>query len=884
MLMRRIAEKCKKTRTCPTCFAANYTVKKVGPLKISHEIHKKGPPASFIEEFEEAMEYNKDIRMLLAKASEDLNPLRVLRLFEQITPQDVELLDMDPELGRPERLLVTHILVPPVCIRPSIGMDTGGSNEDDLTMKLTEIIHVNSILSTAFEKGSNFPVVMEAWDCLQLQCALYINSEMPGLSAAVYQVSKPTRGFCQRLKGKQGRFRGNLSGKRVDFSSRTVISPDPNLSINEVGVPELVAKTLTYPERVTDVNIEKLRALVQNGPDIHPGANFIEYPDGSKRFLKYGNRTMLAMQLKIGDIVERHLEDGDYVLFNRQPSLHKMSIMCHRARVFPWRTFRFNECVCNPYNADFDGDEMNLHLPQTEEARAEAMVLMAVQENLITPKNGEPLVAATQDFLTASYLLTRRDVFLDRAQFCQLCAALGDGMEHIELPPPCLIKPIELWSGKQLFSVLIRPNKKHQHVRVNFEAKGISYERDTYMCPKDGYVCFQDSEMMTGTLDKRILGAGGKNGLFGVLIRDHGATSAARCMSRLAKVCARVLGSRGFSIGIDDVQPSKRLVELKKSLVKEGYVACEHFIALYQTNRLNLQPGCNLETTLESKISAELSKIREECGKACLRELHHTNAPLTMTLSGSKGSSLNISQMVACIGQQIVSGSRIPDGFIQRSLPHFPRNSKTPAAKGFVSNSFYSGMTATEFFFHTCGGREGLVDTAVKTAETGYMQRRLVKALEDLFVHYDNSVRSSTNGIVQFVYGGDGLDPSCMEDQDKPVAFDRLALNVRSSASQTEIHDEALLPGEYDEAVVEALASLPNKSTQQFPEDLRDFFPKRSKISHSASLLLFPSRDARNSDGRRQHYANRQHRNDNGKRKVCKSNSKLVTEYNSPIC
>src|ERR1700722_13328481 len=202
----------------------------------------------------------------------------------------------------------------------------------------------------------------EHWEFLQLSVAMYINSELPGVPSQPGQ--KPIRGFVQRLKGKQGRFRGNLSGKRVDFSGRTVISPDPNLRTDQVAVPERVAKILTYPERVFEHNIPRLRQHVINGPDIHPGANYVQFSGtGFKKFLKFGNPHAIAAELKIGDIVERNLPDNDFFLFNRQPSLHRMSIMAHYAKVKPWRTFRFNECVCAPYNADFDGDEMNMHLP-----------------------------------------------------------------------------------------------------------------------------------------------------------------------------------------------------------------------------------------------------------------------------------------------------------------------------------------------------------------------------------------------------------------------------------------------------------------------------------------------------------------------------------------
>ncbi|CRK17156.1 hypothetical protein BN1723_017525, partial [Verticillium longisporum] len=264
---------------------------------------------------------------------------------------------------------------PPVCIRPSVAQDNA-STEDDLTTKLADIVWISGMIRLALQKGSPVQTIMEQWEYLQLQIAMYVNSDVPGLQQPGF--GKTVRGFCQRLKGKQGRFRGNLSGKRVDFSGRTVISPDPNLGITQVAIPILVAKNLTYPERVNDYSLKKLRKCVQNGPDVWPGAQQVIKSDegGYKISLKFGNRRQVARDLKVGDVVERHIEDNDIVLFNRQPSLHKLSIMSHLVKVRPWRTFRLNECVCTPYNADFDGDEMNLHVPQTEEARAEAINLM----------------------------------------------------------------------------------------------------------------------------------------------------------------------------------------------------------------------------------------------------------------------------------------------------------------------------------------------------------------------------------------------------------------------------------------------------------------------------------------------------------------------------
>ncbi|KAG5220537.1 beta and beta-primes of DNA dependent RNA-polymerase [Salix suchowensis] len=674
--------------------------------------------------FAAAVEAQKELGLYLNKAvHEDMNPLKVLDLFRRISDEDCELLGLRPEFGRPEEFLWQYISVPPVCIRPSVAQDG-----------LTEIVFTNALIKQGLGKGAPTAHV-----------AMYINSELPGVPSQPGQ--KPIRGFVQRLKGKQGRFRGNLSGKRVDFSGRTVISPDPNLRIDEVAVPERVSKILTYPERVTTHNIEMLKQAVRNGCDVHPGANFVARGD-NKKFLKFGNRAAIADGLKYGDVVERHIIDGDIVLFNRQPSLHKVG------QSPPLAILQTQRVCCGPYNADFDGDEMNLREFQlavltddyhTEICRTD---LMSVKHNLVTPRNGEPVIAAIQDFITASYLLSRRDVFFDRRQFTQI------------------------W--KQVFNVLMRPNKKSK-IFVNVESKCNKWEEakaENYpsrmklvndMSPNDGWLVIVNSEVMCGVMDKAIVGT-------------------AAAMGRLANYAPALTScffsaNFGFSLGINDVIPGPMLSMKKDELVEKAYADW----------KLENKPGCNQEQTLEAMISSVLSK-----------ELSRHNAPLIMATCGSKGSVINVSQMVACVGQQIIAGHRVPDGFQDRSLPHFPKKSKEPPSKGFVRNSFYSGLRATEFLFHAISGREGLVDTAVKTAETGYMQRRLMKALEDLTTQYDLSVRNSTGGVVQFTYGDDGLDPACLEGDAQPIEFQRAWSHAMAIGSRT---GRGLLPFEIMEIV-----------------------------------------------------------------------------------
>ncbi|KAK6875626.1 DNA-directed RNA polymerase III subunit RPC1 [Candida tropicalis] len=848
-ILKQVIEQCKKQRRCLKCNHVNGVVKKAasgaGPaaLKIVHDtfrwIGKKDTPEknAWDDDLEKVFQRNPELSKFVKRIHDDLNPLKTLNLFKQITPSDCELFGLDPAKGgRPEMYIWRYLPAPPVCIRPSVMMDAQ-SNEDDLTVKLTEIVWTSSMIKAGILKGISINNLMEQWDYMQLSVAMYINSDSanPALSAGGggAKASKPIRAFCQRLKGKQGRFRGNLSGKRVDFSGRTVISPDPNLKIDEVAVPDRVAKVLTYPEKCTRYNRKKLQRLVYNGPDTYPGANYVaKQNEPGKRNLRFGDRAKLAKNLQIGDVVERHIEDGDVVLFNRQPSLHRLSILSHYAKVRPWRTFRLNECVCTPYNADFDGDEMNLHVPQTEEARAEAINLMGVKNNLLTPKSGEPIIAATQDFITGSYLISHKDSFFDRASLSQLLSMMSDANIQFDIPPPAIFKPVMLWTGKQVFSLLIKPNKQSKVV-INLDAKNKTFHPPAKglpneMSPNDGFVVIRGSQILSGLMDKSTLGDGKKHSVFYTILRDYGPQEAANAMNRMAKMCARYLGNRGFSIGINDVTPADELKQKKELMVEQAYLKCDQLIDLYNRGKLETQPGCNEEQTLEAKIGGLLSKVREEVGEVCIRELDSLNAPLIMATCGSKGSTLNVSQMVAVVGQQIISGHRVPDGFQDRSLPHFTKNSKTPQSKGFVRNSFFSGLTPPEFLFHAISGREGLVDTAVKTAETGYMSRRLMKSLEDLSTQYDNTVRNSSNGIVQFTYGGDGLDPYDMEGDARPVNFNRQwdhSFNLTYN-----VDDKGLLPYQISELVDSKLSPLEtgNNAETEFYKSIKEFIAKKS--------------------------------------------------------
>ncbi len=719
-----------KSRVCPHCHEKQFRIR----------LEK---PYNFYEEREDGVQvklYPDEIRERLARIPDD----------------DLRVIGVDPEVSRPEWMVLTVLPIPPPQIRPSIVLESGIRSEDDLTHKLVDIVRINARLRENLESGAPQNIIDDLWSLLQYHVATYIDNELPGVPPAMHRSQRPLKTLAQRLKGKEGRFRGNLSGKRVNFSARTVISPDPNLSINEVGVPEDVAKILTVPEKVTPYNVEKLRKLVENGPDVYPGANYVINPQGNRINLKHAkDRKAIAAQLGPGWIVERHLQDGDIVLFNRQPSLHRMSMMGHIVRVLPGRTFRLHLAVCPPYNADFDGDEMNLHAPQTEEAQAEARILMLVQEHIITPRYGGPIIGARQDYITGAYLLSRKDRFLDKTKACELLAATR---YKGELPEPAILKPVELWTGKQLISLFI-PNDIYFEGRASVCRKcDVCRKAD---CPYDAYVIVHAGNLVAGSLDKASLGAEKPENLLHRLVMEHGTDFGREFIDRVFRMFIRFLDIRGFTMGIDSLDIPEEIYDEIKKVFVEAEEKIRQIIKDYREGRLQAKPGYTLEETVEVLITDELSKAREKVGALVSKYLDYNyNEVMIMAQSGARANIVNIVQMVGTLGQQTVRGERIKKGYMNRTLPVFEPGDIGAAARGFVFNCFKKGLRPWEFFFHAAGGRDGLVDTAVRTAQSGYMQRRLINALQDLHVAYDGTVRTAVGAVVQFRYGEDAVDVS----------------------------------------------------------------------------------------------------------------------------
>ncbi|MBI2669069.1 DNA-directed RNA polymerase subunit A', partial [Candidatus Woesearchaeota archaeon] len=377
-----------------------------------------------------------------------LSPIEIRARLEKIPDEDLLIFGFNNKTVRPEWVVLTIMQIPPVTMRPSITLETGERSEDDLTHKLGDIVRINQRLFENINAGAPEVIIEDLWDLLQYHVTTFFDNEVPQLPPARHRGGQVLKTLTDRIKSKEGRIRHNLAGKRTDFSARTVISPDPLIQLNEVGVPESVAMSLTVPERVTDWNKAYLRKFVENGPKLYPGANYIIKPDGRRKAISNETKEEILNELDVGYTVERHLINGDIALFNRQPSLHRMSMMCHKVFVLPGLTFRLNPAVCNPYNADFDGDEMNLHIPQTEEARAEAEILMLVETQIISPRYGLSVVGCIHDGITGNYLLTK-ELVLTRQETVDLLYNCG-----IE-DPFGLLSDKDKFDGKEVFSALL---------------------------------------------------------------------------------------------------------------------------------------------------------------------------------------------------------------------------------------------------------------------------------------------------------------------------------------------------------------------------------------------------------------------------------------------
>ena len=730
--------------------------------------------------------------------TQHLSVEQVKGILERISDEDINVLGFSDVWCRPEWMICSVFPIPPPSVRPSVKQDDSQRMDDDLTHKLCDIIKCNNVLKQKLNNNSRIEVINDWTKVLQYHISTLVDNELPGVAQSVHRSGRALKAIRQRLKGKDGRIRNNLMGKRVDFSGRSVITPDPNIELDELGVPYSIAKNLTYPEIVNNFNREKLVQLLENGPNKYPGIKIIEQGNIKKTITE---RNILDIELNNGDIVHRHLIDGDYVLFNRQPSLHKMSMMGHRVKVMKGNTFRLNVSVTPPYNADFDGDEMNMHAPQSIATVSELMNIASVKYQIVSPRENKPIITIVQDTLLGINKLTKGEIiqypsvgsdsyyfsnntniypvkktsdedfsksvvetsYFNRQQVMNLISTLStfNGM----MPKSSMSidvggKKIEYWSGKTILSYII---PKHINLTMTNDAYDTLKEDDSIK-NKMNKVVIENGELLSGGLDKGMFTKTSK-GLIHTIYNDLGPDRCKDFIDDLQKIVSYFLLIEGFSVGIGDMVADNKTYQKIGNVIKENKIKIDKISQELHLNIFENFSGQTNNNYFEGKVNALLNDTLRQTGNIGLENLDQKNRVTNMVNSGSKGKSTNIAQIVACLGQQNVDGKRIPYGYIDRTLPHYSKYDDSSEARGFVENSFISGQTPQEYFFHAMGGREGLIDTAVKTSETGYIQRKLMKSMEDLRVEYDYSVRNNSGCIIQFIYGADGMDACFVESQ-----------------------------------------------------------------------------------------------------------------------
>eukprot|EP00743_Colponemidia_sp_Colp-15_P005106 GILK01005496.1.p1 GENE.GILK01005496.1~~GILK01005496.1.p1 ORF type:complete len:1772 (-),score=385.89 GILK01005496.1:91-4842(-) len=748
----------------------------------------------------------------------------------------------------PDMFFLHVLAVPPSRFRPEskLGEETFVHQQTatfirilNCNAKMKEMFHVT--VGEEDEYEADLSKVVSTWVELQDSVNILMDN-----SKATRLADKEGAGIRQLLERKQGMFRMKMMGKRVNYAARSVISPDPYIDTNEIGIPAFAAKKLTYPEPVTPWNVKMLRDMVVNGPDQHPGANSIEDENGNVIVLSnrtYEQRVALSKTLltgasgassgntlgvvrRRGKVVYRQLISGDVLLVNRQPTLHKPGIMAHIARVLPQeQTIRMHYANCNTYNADFDGDEMNLHFPQNEIARAEAYYIANTDNQYVVPTSGKPLRGLIQDHVISGALLTCRDTFFDRDEYWQLlygaCYHLVNRrkIDAVLTLPPAIWKPKPLWTGKQVISTILHilvgqhtgaPSNQRSHgaggsigggINIGLNLDGstkVPAEAWGATGVEEAQVVIRDNELICGILDKNQFGAT-EFGMVHAFNELYGAQMAGQLLTCLGRLFTMYLQFRGFTCGMDDLlltpEAEKKRSGLLRLVLSEGLTAAAKFAGLedfknYGEVHSHSSQGEGREMTEKERekekrrlIRAMEKKLRSERGSAAQLDslMSQYTSPVTskiigscipggqykpfpencfsgMVLTGAKGSAVNHAQISALLKQTELEGRRVPVMPSGKTLPCYVPFDPSPRAGGYITDRFLTGVKPQDFFFHCMAGREGLVDTAVKTSRSGYLQRCLVKHLESLRVHYDGTVRDDTGSIIQFYYGEDSVD------------------------------------------------------------------------------------------------------------------------------
>jgi DNA-directed RNA polymerase subunit A' len=686
---------------------------------------------------------------------ERIYPTQIREWIEKVPDTHLKLLGYEPEKLNPAWFIITTLQVPPITIRPSISLEGGIKSEDDLTHKLVDIVRINNRLRDNIEAGAPQLIIEDLWDLLQYHITTYFDNNTAGVPPAKHRSGRPLRTIIQRLKGKKGRFRYNLTGKRVNHAARSTIVPDPYIDISELGIPQEAADELTVPEFITEWNLTAAKKQIKESDR----PVYVIRPNGSRRKVTEENREEILEELDVGYRIERNLQDGDIVLFNRQPSLHRISMMAHTAKIMPGKVFRINPIVCPPYNADFDGDEMNCHVPQTEEGKAEAKRLMLTRDQIISPRFGAPVIAPEEDGVSAPFALTLPQTELSKEDTMQLLYNMG----ITDIPKPDKGKN---YSGRLIFSQIIPKD-----LTMEFESytgkvlKGLGVE--DRLAEK---VVIKNGQLLSGIIDANALSVG-KGKLVDKIAREYPSNVIEEFYHGINRIMSYMLTAKAMTVSLEEYKVSDEINKMKKKVIDDAFKKGEALVESYDKGTLEIIPGKTLDQSFEQymmRIGFETkSKIEKEITKEKLKYVTGDKVVLNtiaMILAKSRGSTINLMNIAGFWGQASVREGRPKKGFTKRLITSNEKNDVGLAAGGFIGNNFLEGMTAKQYFYHAMGGRQGEVDTGVSTKVSGYLYRRLANALKDLVAAPDGTVRTASNSLIQYTYGEDGIFPKNTEN------------------------------------------------------------------------------------------------------------------------
>jgi DNA-directed RNA polymerase beta' subunit len=671
----------------------------------------------------------------------------VLNIFKKITNEDAELLGFDIVDSRPEWMICTVVPVAPPAVRPSVRQDNNQRAEDDLTSKIAEIVKNVILLKKELEKAlkkdsdvekeSSARQINLVHNMIQYHVATMVDNEIKNIPVSSRRSGQPLKMIRQRLKGKEGRIRSNIMGKRVDFSGRTVVGVDPSISIDEYGVPMKIAMNLTVPEIVTKYNKDKLYRLVRNGPLVHPGAkqitkmnydeNGIAHPEHI--YLKYIDRNSVV--LEDGDVIDRHLMDGDWGQFNRQPSLHRMSMMAHKVKVMPGKTFRLNVYCTAPYNADFDGDEMNTHIPQNIQTAYELEKLTAVPTQIISPAKSEPIIQVNFDTMVAAFLITHPHIKITKKNAFNL--TMTNPQFTGKMPSP---DKDGNWRGQDIYSMFL-PD-------ISFTKENKSYDMD----PVDhNKVIIENGVFKQGILDKTIIG----KTLIHMIFDSFGPEAVRNFLDNNQRMLNRWLSEHCFTLGMGDCIPTvddnKKIKEFIETRIQNvNTIIKEANIGIYNPDL----DAKFIHISLEQDIKEQLDGAKYDFEKYMKKTIDRKNGMYITNSSGAKGDVLSaICQTRGFLGQTSIIDRRVAFGYDKRTLPHFSKDDYGAISRGFIVNNFFNGLDPHEVFFHQMGGRVGVIDTAIKS------------------VSYDTTVVILENGEMKYIQIGEWIDKHLDENKNE---------------------------------------------------------------------------------------------------------------------